>query len=94
MASLLRWRVSGLIKHVMVHCRCWLSASDCQNQLPGNGVYMCTARILGEGGALSTPGDLTLAGAHLHVGGASIELELPVTAELPPSNKGIVYIDL
>ena len=57
-------------------------------------MYKCTARILREEGALSTHGGLTLPGAYLHVSGTSIELELPATANLPPSNKGIVYIDL
>ena len=85
---------TGPYGYVLVGCRCSLPAADCQNQLPCDGVYKCTARILRGEGALSTEGALTLSGAYLHVDGGSIELQLPMTANLPPSNNGVVYIDL
>ncbi len=85
---------TGPYGYVLVGCRCSLPAADCQNQLPCDGVYKCTARIFRGEGALSTEGALTLSGAYLHVDGGSIELQLPMTANLPPSNNGVVYIDL
>jgi len=79
---------------IVTNCRCSLQASDCWNQLPGDGDYSCTAAFSARDCDLSIREVLRIPGARLNVRGKSIGLELPSTSELPASDSLTIYVEM